>query len=62
MRAEPAQMEPAKLNSLVFTHGHIDHVGGASAFLSDTPEVRVVATKTCRPDSSAIDSPTATIT
>lgn len=33
----------AKLNSLVFTHGHIDHVGGASAFLSDTPEVRVVA-------------------
>ena len=30
-------------NSLVFTHGHIDHVGGAGAFMEDTPETRVVA-------------------
>ena len=62
MRTERAQMEPGQAQQLVFTHGHIDHVGGASAFLSDTPEVRVVAHENVPARFSATDSPTATIT
>ena len=30
-------------HSLVFTHGHIDHVGGAGAFITDSPDARVIA-------------------
>ncbi len=33
----------ADFKRLVFTHGHIDHVGGAAAFLADSPGVQVVA-------------------
>ena len=33
----------AGFHSLVFTHGHIDHVGGAGAFVADSPQARVVA-------------------
>ena len=33
----------AQFNSLVFTHGHIDHVGGAGAFVADSESANVVA-------------------
>ena len=33
----------AGFHSLVFTHGHIDHVGGAGAFVADSPQARVVS-------------------
>ena len=28
-----------KIKYMIYTHGHLDHVGGASAFLSDAPAV-----------------------
>ena len=33
----------SRFNALVFTHGHIDHVGGAGAFMADSASATVVA-------------------
>ena len=33
----------SQFNTLVFTHGHIDHVGGAGAFVADSESAKVVA-------------------
>jgi alkyl sulfatase BDS1-like metallo-beta-lactamase superfamily hydrolase len=32
--SELAKWRPGKINSLVYTHGHIDHVGGSGAFVA----------------------------
>lgn len=33
----------SRFHSLVFTHGHIDHVGGAGAFMADSGSANIVA-------------------
>ncbi len=49
----------ARFNTLVYTHGHIDHVGGCGAFLADAAGEPVTAadhrraTRTCRAGSTA---------
>jgi alkyl sulfatase BDS1-like metallo-beta-lactamase superfamily hydrolase len=32
---------------LIYTHGHLDHVQGASVFVKDSPNLKVIATKDC---------------
>ena len=45
--AELAKWRPGRINTLVYTHGHIDHVGGSGAFVSHNlengfPALRVI--------------------
>src|SRR5437868_5014277 len=42
-RALVQGFSPAPLHTLVYTHGHVDHVGGAEAWLADAPGARVLA-------------------
>ena len=35
--------DKSRFNTIVFTHGHIDHVGGCGAFVSDSDATQIVA-------------------
>lgn len=56
--AELSRWRPGRIHTLVYTHGHIDHVGGSGAFVAHNKEnghapCGSSATRTCRGASTA---------
>src|SRR5258705_7693729 len=44
---------PARFNTIVYTHGHIDHVGGCGAIVPDRPTFRHPRAPLVRPENVA---------